>query len=202
MKIAVYGATGMVGSQIVNEALSRGHQVTSVTRKGVEVEGTTAVAAELGDTATLSRLAQEHDVVAISIPTPRNGDSHEPVLQAHRDLIAAQPDARIYVVGGAGSLMADATTRLVDAMGFPEAYRAEALSFTAILGLYEASPEALDWTMQSPAPEIAPGERTGKYHVEGDSIAGPFISTQDFAVAALDEIEAPKFRRARFNAAN
>lgn len=202
MKIAVYGATGMVGSQIVNEALSRGHEVTAVTRQGVDVEGTTAVAAEFSDTATLERLAQENDVVVISIPTPRNGDSHEPILQAHRDLIAAQPDARVYVVGGAGSLMADATTRLVDAMGFPEAYRAEAQSFTTILGLYEAAPEGLDWTMQSPAPEIAPGERTGKYHVERDSIAGPFISTQDFAVAALDEIENPRFRRARFNAAN
>ncbi|MGO2779381.1 NAD-dependent epimerase/dehydratase family protein, partial [Glutamicibacter arilaitensis] len=52
MKIAVYGATGMVGSEVVAEAISRGHEVTSVSRSGKEVAGTTAVAAELSDGAT------------------------------------------------------------------------------------------------------------------------------------------------------
>jgi len=202
MKIAVYGATGMVGSRLVTEALSRGHQVTAVSRKGSEVPGTTAVAAELGDTATFTRLAGENDAVLIAVPTPRNGDAHEPLLQAHRDLIAAQPDARIFVVGGAGSLQADPNTLLLEAPGYPQMYLAEALSCLAILDLYRAAPEGVDWTVQSPAPEIAPGERTGKYTVEGDTIAGPFISAEDFAVAALDELETPKFRRARFNAAN
>ncbi|MDP5226659.1 MULTISPECIES: NAD(P)H-binding protein [Arthrobacter] len=202
MKIAVYGATGMVGSRLVAEALSRGHQVTAVSRKGTAVESTTAVAAELTDTATFSRLAGEHDAVVISVPTPRNGDSHEPLLQAHRDVIASQPQARIFVVGGAGSLVADPTTLLLEAPGYPQAYLAEALSCLAILDLYRAAPEGVDWTVQSPAPEIAPGERTGKYTVEGDTIAGPYISAEDFAVAALDELETPKFRRARFNAAN
>ncbi len=38
MKIAVYGATGAVGSQVVAEALSRGHEVTAVTRSGTSVQ--------------------------------------------------------------------------------------------------------------------------------------------------------------------
>ncbi|MFC8360095.1 NAD-dependent epimerase/dehydratase family protein [Streptomyces griseorubiginosus] len=29
MKIAVYGATGMIGSRVVAEALARGHEVTA-----------------------------------------------------------------------------------------------------------------------------------------------------------------------------
>ena len=34
MRIAVYGATGMVGSRIAAEAVRRGHEVTGVTRSG------------------------------------------------------------------------------------------------------------------------------------------------------------------------
>ena len=37
MRIAVYGATGMIGSQIAAEALARGHEVTGVTRSGGEL---------------------------------------------------------------------------------------------------------------------------------------------------------------------
>ena len=56
--------------------------------------------------------------------------------------------------------------------------------------------------MLSPSPEISPGLRTGSYQTAGDALAGAKISTQDFAVAMLDEVEKPKHRRARFTAAN
>ena len=49
MKIAVYGATGMVGSQVVNESLTRGHEVTAISRKGSEVAGAKSLAADLAD---------------------------------------------------------------------------------------------------------------------------------------------------------
>ncbi len=32
MRIAIYGATGMIGSRVAAEATARGHQVTGVTR--------------------------------------------------------------------------------------------------------------------------------------------------------------------------
>lgn len=32
MKIAIIGATGFVGSEVLKEALNRGHQVTAVAR--------------------------------------------------------------------------------------------------------------------------------------------------------------------------
>ena len=34
MKIAIYGASGMIGSRVAAEALSRGHEVTGITRSG------------------------------------------------------------------------------------------------------------------------------------------------------------------------
>ncbi|WP_442936697.1 NAD(P)-dependent oxidoreductase, partial [Nostoc sp.] len=32
MKLVIFGPTGMIGSRIVDEALSRAHQVTAITR--------------------------------------------------------------------------------------------------------------------------------------------------------------------------
>ena len=54
----------------------------------------------------------------------------------------------------------------------------------------------LDWTYVSPAAEIAPGERTGKFRTGGtqllsDEQGKSFISMEDFAVAIIDEIENP-----------
>ena len=39
MRIAVYGATGAIGSAIVDEARERGHVVTGISRRGSEVVG-------------------------------------------------------------------------------------------------------------------------------------------------------------------
>ena len=85
---------------------------------------------------------------------------------------------------------------------FPEVYKAEALTLGAAYTAIKEAPVELDWTMLAPAPEIQPGERTGKYSTAKDTPAGSSISTQDYAVAMLDEIERPAYRRARFTAAN
>ena len=83
MKIAVYGATGHVGSAVTAEALSRGHQVTALSRSGASVGAAFGASADLADTATFIEIANKHDVVVISAGPPRTGDSHEPTLQAH-----------------------------------------------------------------------------------------------------------------------
>lgn len=199
MNITVIGATGMVGSRVVAEALSRGHRVTAVTRGGTAVEGTTPVAADLSDTATVIDLINASDATVIAVPTDRTGGSAEPVIKAHRDLIAAAPTGRLLVVGGAGSLLADGV-ELKDGPGFPPLYKPEAEAFSTVLGLYRAS-HGLDWTLISPAPEIAPGDAADHYSVALDSPAGSFVSSGTFAVAILDELETPAHRGARFTVA-
>jgi len=155
MKIVVYGATGMVGSQIAEAALARGHEVTAVSRAGADVAGATAVAADIIDTDTLVALAADADAVVVAIPTDRTGGPTEPIIKAHQDLIAAHPATRLLVVGGAGSLSVGDSLR-VDAPGFPDAYKPGAKAFTAILDDYRAS-SGLDWTVVFPSPVIAPG---------------------------------------------
>ncbi len=199
MNITVIGATGMVGSKVVAEALARGHQVTAVTRSGTPVPGATALAAELSDTATVTDLIDSADATVIAVPTDRTGGSAEPVINAHRDLIAAAPTGRLLVVGGAGSLLIDGVP-LKDSPDFPAAYKGESEAFSTVLDLYRDS-QGLDWTLISPAPQIAPGDPAESYTVAEDSPAGDFVSSGTFAVAILDELEKPAHRGQRFTVA-
>jgi putative NADH-flavin reductase len=192
MKIALFGATGMVGSRIASEATARGHEVTTLSR---------ATGGDLADPAAVREAATSHDVVVSATGPSRTGDAHEPWLDAVSTLIANAGDARILFVGGAGSLLTPDGTRLLDTDGFPAEYLAEATAGAAALDLFRAAPEAVDWTFVSPSPVIAPGERTGSYATALDTPAGDFISAEDYAVALVDEIEQPRHRRQRFTAA-
>lgn len=201
MKIAVIGASGMVGSRVVAELARRGHELTGVTRSGTEVAGTTGVQGDLGDADFVSSLAAGHDVIVSATGPSRTGGDHQAWLDALQTAQQHVGDTRFFVVGGAGSLEVNGT-RLVDLPDFPDAYKAESLTDAKSLDALREAPESLDWVYLSPAPEIAPGERTGSYRTGDDSPVGDFISAEDYAVAVADEIEHPAHRRARFTVAN
>lgn len=197
MKITVFGATGMVGSQIVAEALRRGHEVTAVSHSGKTVEGTTPAQAHFGDTPEVLKLANAADATIVAIPPSRTTD--EPIevnLDAHSRFMDGIPPTRVVVVGGAGSLFVDGM-RLRDTPSFPEDYKREATWGIEVIERYKRAPSALDWLVVSPPPMIASGERTGDYVVGNDSPAGDHISSQDFAIGILDELETPKHHRQR-----
>jgi uncharacterized protein len=202
MRIAVYGATGMIGSQIVTEALARGHQVTGITRSGGELPpGARAVLGDAGDPALAKRIATEADAVVSAIGPSRAGGDRREFLAQIRNLAQTLGDTRLLVVGGAGSLLVDGQ-RLVDQAGFPEIYRPEALIAAESLDYLRGLGDDVDWTYLSPAPVIQPGERTGAYRVDLDSPAGESISSADYAIALVDEIDQPAHRRRRFTVAS
>ncbi|NVM99138.1 NAD(P)-dependent oxidoreductase [Arthrobacter sp. SDTb3-6] len=204
MKIAIFGATGMVGSQIAAEAVRRGHEVTAISRSGGPVPGVpsaTPLAADQADAGAVAAVAKTNDAVVLATGPSRTGADHQLWLDATATAMANVGSTRTMVVGGAGTLLMDGK-RLLDLPDFPEAYRAEALTAATALEAIKALPEDVNWTVMAPAPEIAPGERTGSYVVGADSPAGGTISTQDFALAMLDELETPKHVRQRFTAAN
>lgn len=209
--VTVYGSTGMVGSAIAAEAASRGFAVTGVTRKAPEavadkIDGVTYVTGEISDAAGVAARAAATDNLVLSVPGARDGSSVQPIIDAHAALIPALADAkvtaRIFIVGGAGATETPDGTMLKDTPDFPAAYKAEADSFAQILDLWRAAPEGLDWVMLAPAPEIAPGEASASYVLGDDQPAGGFVSAGTFAKAAVDELETPAHRRARFTVAN
>jgi uncharacterized protein len=202
MRIAVYGATGMIGSRVVTEALARDHEVTGITRTGGELPAAArATQGDAGDVELAKRIASEVDVVVSAIGPSRTGGDRREYLGQLSNLAETVGDARLLVVGGAGSLVVDGK-RLVDNPNFPDAYKAEALIAAEALEYVRGLGDGVDWTFFSPAPVIAPGERTGTYKVGADSPAGGSVSAEDFAVALLDEIEKPAHRRQRFTVAN
>ncbi|CAH0192311.1 MULTISPECIES: NAD(P)H-binding protein [unclassified Microbacterium] len=206
-RIAVIGGTGYAGSNIVAEAVSRGHSVVSIARTvpAERVEGAVYLEGNILDVPGLLTQIGEADVV-IQALSPR-GDMVGKVRPATAELFAALPEnVRLGVVGGAGgSLVSPDGPRLVDA-GFPDEFKAEALEAIGVLEDLQADTSGRDWFFVHPAGGFgnwAPGERTGTYRDGGpvlvsDEKGESFISGPDLGVAFVDEIENPQHHRENF----
>ena len=215
MKLVVFGATGNVGQRVVAESLRRGHDVVGVVRDPAAVTSPdprlSLVPGDATDAESIARLARGADAVVSAIsPRPNARGLAVPSLVANaRALIAGlrRADARrVLFVGGAGSLEVAPGKQLLDQPGFPDAYRAEALEGRDALAVWRGEAKGLDWTYLSPAAEIAPGERTGRYRTTGDTFLADengqsFITFEDYAVAVLDELETPRHIGKRFGVA-
>jgi len=199
MKIAVYGATGAIGSAIVEEARNRGHEVTGISRRGSETPGD--LTGDALDADFTTGVAEKHEVIVSAIGPSRVEDDGTRFVDSIANLIATLGGRRLLVVGGASSLQIDGV-RLIDSPDFPEEYKAEARKGIEVLELVRAAADDVDWTYLSPAPLILPGERTGSYKVELETPAGQQVSIPDYAVALVDEIENPQHVRQRFTVAN
>ncbi|CAN0619676.1 NAD(P)-bd_dom domain-containing protein [Burkholderia multivorans] len=201
LNIALFGATGMIGSRIAAEAARRGHRVTALSRRaGASGDGITAKAADLFDAGSIAAVLPGHDVVA-SAYGPKDDDAAQ-VVAAARSLVAGARQAglkRVVVVGGAGSLEVAPGKQLVDTEGFPAAYKTIALAHRDAFD-YLRTVDDLDWTFFAPAALIAPGERTGAFRTGtgtliADANGDSRISAEDYAVAFVDALEQNRFVR-------
>ncbi len=208
MKVVLFGASGMIGSRILDELVRRGHTVTAVVRHPEKVEpagGVTAVQGDITDAASVAALAKGADAVVSAYSPPQT----EPrmIVDAVRALLAGLDEAgvrRVIVVGGAGSLEVAPGIQLIDDPSFPSAWKGIALAHRDVLPVLKGAD--LDWTYFSPAALIAPGQRTGKFRLGGTRLVAndrgeSKISAEDYAVALVDELEQPRHVRQQFTAA-
>jgi putative NADH-flavin reductase len=199
MKVAVIGASGNIGSQIVTEALSRGHTVTGIARhpeKIVQRPGLTAVRGDLSDARGLADTLRGHDATISAV----RFKFFKPAQLI--DAAKASGVKRLLVVGGAGSLEVRPGVALLDTPEFPEVAKEEAAAGRDTLKALKAE-TGLDWTFLSPSSVIAPGERTGKFRLGGDQLligadGKSRISIPDFAIAMVDELEKSQHVGRRF----
>jgi putative NADH-flavin reductase len=198
MKIALIGASGHIGSRLVAELTSRGHDVTAIARNPEKVAAGAHVTAKKGDVSDKEGLAQllaGHDAVISSVHFLQ----FDPDVLL--DAVRASGVKRYLVVGGAGSLEVAPGVTLVSTPNFPAEYKDEATKGGEYLDKLRQE-KVLDWTFLSPSAVIAPGERTGKFRLGKDQLLtsdkGSTISTEDYAVALVDEIEKPAHSRQRF----
>jgi putative NADH-flavin reductase len=199
MKIALIGATGNVGTRVAAEALSRGHQVTGISRHPEKLAAKPGLTAARGDTAepdALAKVLAGHDA-AVSSTRFQGSDARGLI-----DAVKKSGVKRLLVVGGAGSLEVAPGLALVDSPEFPAAYKPEASAGRDFLGVLRAEND-LNWTFLSPSAILAPGARTGKFRLGEDRLlvdpdGNSRVSIEDYAIALVDELEAPKHSRRRF----
>lgn len=196
--IALIGASGNVGTRLLKELSTRGHQVTAIARDPAKIQalaGVTAVRGDAGDSAALAALLAGHDAVISAL---RFLDSDADTLIG---AVRASSVKRYLVVGGAGSLLVPSGQRVIDQPDFPDAYKAEASRGADFLDVLRKADD-LEWTFLSPSALFVPGERTGSFRLGKDELLvnaqGSSISYEDYAIALVDEIERPAHVRARF----
>ncbi|MFI9209674.1 NAD(P)-dependent oxidoreductase [Streptomyces sp. NPDC053253] len=231
MRIGVIGATGTIGSRVVAEALARGHDIRAFGRDTTGAaaaetrENITWTSLDVLDPEGIAAVLPGLDVL-ISAFQPGNAardlaDTIERSIAdagvyatAARALLKAletHPRTRLIVIGGAGSLesepgvvLADTEERLhetLDSVGLPRAYAAAVRGHRDALNVLRTSNRR--WTYFSPAEDIAPGERTGRFRIGEDQPVRDAegrsrVSAEDAAVALVDEAELPRFVQRRF----
>ena len=208
MKIALIGASGFVGSAILNEAVSRGHSVTAIVRDTSKLNPhpqVRAVAVDAQDPQALADVLKGHDrVISAYNPGWSAPDIHDQYLKGASAIVEAANATHswLLVVGGAGSLEIAPGVQLVDTPDFPAEWKQGALA--ARDGLTALRRETtLDWRFVSPPVFLEPGEKRGGYRLGGDQVlvrgdkpAG--ITVGDLADGVLNEAEAPAHLRQRF----
>ena len=198
-KIAIIGATGRAGSQLVEEALRRGHSVVAIARNTDRLAGLPGITAKQVDALDADALQQ-----AVSGSDVVISAAHFATLPAAAVIgpVKKAGVKRLLVVGGAGSLLLPGGGRVIDSEGFPAEYKTEASAGAAFLDVLRQEKE-LDWTFLSPSAEFVETERTGTFRLGQDELlvsntGRSWISFADYAIALIDEIESPKHSRQRF----
>ena len=213
-KVAVIGATGFVGKQVVKELSNRGYSVNAIARDSSKVEtndNVTATSADVNNVDELAKVLKGSDAVINTFNAGwTNPNLYDDFLNGSRNIEKAVEKSgvkRFITVGGAGSLFINGN-QLVDGPDFPAEYKAGATAARDYLNEIKKN-ETLDWTFFSPAIEMhqgTAGVRVGTYRTalenpvfneEGRSI----LSVEDVAVALVDELENNKFVKQRFTAA-
>ncbi|MEU3527048.1 NAD(P)H-binding protein [Streptomyces sp. NPDC038707] len=201
MTIAVLGATGMVGSRITAEAAARGHRVLALARKPVgEHPSVTPVPLDAADPDAVRRTLTDsgaHAVVLTLRTYPPDEDFLVGTVRTVLDTTAGL-GIRVLVVGGAGALRTPGTPGLLLADNpayVPEELRPVAAAGVAQLRACRAHAHP-GWSYLSPPALLEPGLRTGRYRRGTDTLltapdGRSWISAEDLAAAAVDELEQP-----------
>lgn len=210
-KIVLIGASGFVGSAILNEVLSRDIKVTAVVRNPEKIKisnpNLTIIKADVSSASEVTEFSKGSDaVISAYNPGWHNPDMYNETLRVYPEILKGVKNAdvkRLLIVGGAGTLFVAPGKRVVDTGAIPE----EIIGGVKSLGEFYlntlTNEKSIDWVFFSPAGNISPGKRTGNYRLGKDDLiidekGESNISVQDYAKAMIDELENPQHHQERF----
>ena len=204
-KIVVYGASGSVGRAIVEEALSRGHEVIGVSRNPESLKFDnarfTAAPGDVTDPDSIAATVRGADVVVISVRDDGPGNTPQEAVTfraatAYIEAASRLGKATPYVIqiGGGITLYRDGV-RIMDAFEPGTERYAQAQGHWLAMEAYRQS-TGFDWTVMSANTGSIQerGERTGRFRLGNqdelvDRNGETYISRQDFAIAVIDMAE-------------
>ena len=205
MKIGIIGASGKVGSLILKEAVSRGHQVTAIVRDKSKLKDTNVSVIEKNIFNLTQDDVKQFEVVVNAFGAPM-GEEQVHVDAGHALIEALkETNTRAIIVGGAGSLYVDKnkTVQLIDTPEFPDIVKPTAKGQGRNLQELQTT-TGFTWTFISPSAVFdVEGKRTGTYQSGIDQLlinskGESYISYADYAIAVLDEVENPQHLNERF----
>ena len=209
--VILIGASGFVGTAILNELLNRGHKVTAIVRDPAKVTASNpnlkVIQADVTDTDVLIEASKGKDaVISAYNPGWKNPNIYEETLKNYPLIVDSVKKAgvgRLLIVGGAGTLFYAPGKMVMDADDVP----AKLLPGIKSLGEFYLNTlrkeNDIDWIFLSPAANMTPGERTGKFRIGKDDLmvdvnGDSNISVEDYAVAMVDELEQKHHHKERF----
>lgn len=209
--VTLIGASGFVGTAILNELLARDHRVTAVVRNpgkiGIKSPSLTVVQADVTDTSALVAACKGRDaVISAYNPGWTNPNIYEETLRNYPLILEAVRQSgvrRLLCVGGAGTLFCAPGLRVVDSGVIPDAIMGGVRSLGEFYLNTLMNEKEIDWIFFSPAGTLEPGKRTGKFRLGKDDLivdenGNSHISVEDYAVAMVDELEMPQHHYERF----
>ena len=204
MKVVLFGATGQSGSRLLQELVSRGHDVTAAARDVSKLpKDVKAKQDDLSDaTRTAETIRGADAVISAYAPPATDTDQLVGVTQRQVEAVKRAGVDRLLVVGGAGGLEVAPGVSLIDSGHLPAPYLPIATSHVKALDVLRRSD--VDWTYLAPAAYFEPGTRTGRFRLGANELVTAAngesrISMEDYAIALVDELEKGAHRKARFS---
>lgn len=211
MKVALIGASGKIGSHILKELITRGHQVTAIARNvekiNVEDDKVIPVSVDVNNTDELAKALKDNNIVVCAFnagwDNPNLYNDNMKGYESIQKAIRAVNIRRFLMVGNAGTLFVGAKQQ-VDSDNFPKEMTQGA---KAVRDYAEQLTREtfLDWVYLAPQIEIDTTQgRTGRVRLAGEEpivkndVAS--ISPEDLAMVVVDEVEHKKYSRKRFTA--
>ena len=209
--VLLIGATGFVGSAVLNELVSRGHKVTAVVRnieKLAKSDLVDAVKEDVANVDAIAKLAEGKDaIISAYNPGWMNPKIATLITENYPKILEAAKKSgveRLLIVGGAGTLFCAPGLRVVDSGAIPE----EIMGGVRPLGDFYLNTlmneNDIDWVFFSPAGVFdQEGKKTGNYRLGKDDLivdaeGNSHISVQDYADAMVNELEKPAHHKERF----
>lgn len=210
-KITIIGASGYVGTAILNEALIRGYEATAIVRHPerilIQDSHLKILPGDVRNEDEIARLTEGTETV-ISAYNPGWSDPaiYDDLQTGYKALLAGVKKAgvkRLLIAGGAGTLQVNGSQRVMDEPGIPP-HLLPGIKGIADVYYHLLLPEKeLDWVYFSPAANLEPGQRTGNFRLGKDKLiigkdGESRISIEDYALAMIDEAENKTHHRERF----